>query len=73
VKLGVFTPLYQNLPFEEMLDKLVAMGVEAVELGTGNYPGNHHCNPDELLESPEKRKSFLRALETRGITISGLS
>ncbi|WHY68072.1 sugar phosphate isomerase/epimerase [Neobacillus sp. SuZ13] len=73
MKIGVFTPLYQNLPFEEMLDKLAAMGVEAVELGTGNYPGNHHCNPDELLESPEKRKSFLRALETRGLTISGLS
>lgn len=73
MKLGVFTPLYQNLPFEEMLDKLVGMGVEAVELGTGNYPGNHHCNPDELLESPEKARTFLRALESRGITISALS
>ncbi|WP_259347191.1 hypothetical protein, partial [Niallia taxi] len=31
MKLGVFTPLYQNLPFEEMLDQLVAMGEEAVE------------------------------------------
>jgi sugar phosphate isomerase/epimerase len=73
MKLGVFNPLYQNLPFEEMLDKLVRMGVEAVELGTGNYPGNHHCNPDELLESPEKTSSFLRAIESRGLTISGLS
>ena len=26
MKLGVFTPLYQNLPFEEMLDKLAANG-----------------------------------------------
>ncbi|MEH7336314.1 sugar phosphate isomerase/epimerase [Neobacillus drentensis] len=73
MKLGVFNPLYQNLPFEEMLDKLVRMGVEAVELGTGNYPGNHHCNPDELLESPKKASSFLRAIESRGLTISGLS
>lgn len=73
MKLGVFTPLYQNLPFEEMLDKLAGMGVETVELGTGNYPGNHHCKPDELLASPDKTKEFLRALETRGITISGLS
>jgi sugar phosphate isomerase/epimerase len=73
MKLGVFTVLYQNLPFEEMLDKLSDMGVEAIELGTGNYPGNSHCNPDELLESPEKIKSFQRAIERRGLTISGLS
>lgn len=30
MKLGVFTPLYQNLPFEAMLDKLAEMGVEVV-------------------------------------------
>ncbi|WP_419881374.1 sugar phosphate isomerase/epimerase family protein [Peribacillus sp. B-H-3] len=73
MKLGVFTVLYQNLPFEEMLDKLAGMGVEAVELGTGNYPGNSHCNPDELLESPEKLKTFKKAVESRGMIISGLS
>lgn len=73
MKLGVFTVLYQNLAFEEMLDKLSEMGVEAVELGTGNYPGNAHCNPDELLESPGKLKAFQKAIEDRGLMISGLS
>jgi sugar phosphate isomerase/epimerase len=73
MKLGVFTVLYQNLPFEAILDKLAEMGVEAVELGTGNYPGNKHCNPNELLSSPEKTRSFLRAIESRGLMISGLS
>ncbi|WP_046178305.1 sugar phosphate isomerase/epimerase family protein [Domibacillus tundrae] len=73
MKLGVFTVLYQQLPFEEMLDKLNEMGVEAVELGTGNYPGNSHCDPDELLSSPEKIKAFKKAVESRGMTISGLS
>lgn len=73
MKLGVFTVLYQQLPFEAMLDKLNEMGVEAVELGTGNYPGNSHCDPDELLGSPEKIKAFKKAVESRGMTISGLS
>jgi len=73
MKLGVFTVLYQNLPFEEMLDKLVEMGVEAVEIGTGNFPGNSHCNPAELLGSPEKLKAFQRAIESRGLMISALS
>lgn len=73
MKLGVFTPLYQNLPFEEMLDKLAGMGVEAIELGTGNYPGNHHCDPDELLSSSEKIRAFMEAIDKRGLVISGLS
>jgi len=73
MKLGVFTVLYQNLPFEEMLDKICEMGIEAIELGTGNYPGNSHCNPDELLENPEKIKDFRRAIESRGLMISALS
>jgi len=73
VKLGVFTALYQQLPFEDMLDKLASMGVEAVELGTGNYPGSHHCNPEELLDSEEKLKTFQAAIEKRGLMISSLS
>lgn len=73
MKLGVFTVLYQNLEFEQMLDKVAEMGIEAVELGTGNYPGNQHCNPDELLDQPEKIKAFRQAIESRGLIISGLS
>lgn len=36
MKLGVLTPLYQNLPFETMLDQVKEMELETVELGTGN-------------------------------------
>ena len=49
MKLGVFTVPYGNLPLAAALDRLAAMGVEAVELGTGNYPGASHCDPDALL------------------------
>jgi sugar phosphate isomerase/epimerase len=73
VKLGVMTVLYQDLPLEEALDKIAAMGVEAVELGTGNYPGNHHCNPDELLGAPDNARELRRRIEKRGLTISALS
>ena len=73
MKLGVMTVLYQDLPLEEALDKIAAMGVEAVELGTGNYPGNHHCNPDELLGAPDNARQLRRQIEKRGLTISALS
>jgi sugar phosphate isomerase/epimerase len=73
MKLGVFTVLYRDLPVEEMLDKLAAMGVQAVELGTGNYPGDAHCKPDELLAEPAKAQALLRAVRDRGLEISALS
>ncbi|MCP8969778.1 sugar phosphate isomerase/epimerase family protein [Ectobacillus ponti] len=73
MKLGVFTVLYQSLPFEAMLDKLQSMGVEAVEIGTGNYPGTNHCNPEELLNNPEKLRAFKQAITSRGLIISALS
>jgi sugar phosphate isomerase/epimerase len=73
LKLGVFTVLFSKMPFEEMLDYVKEAGVEAVEIGTGCYPGNAHCNPAELLEDEGKRKAFKRAVESRGLMISALS
>jgi len=45
MKLGVFTVLFAQKPLEEALDFIASTGLEAVELGTGGYPGNAHCNP----------------------------
>jgi sugar phosphate isomerase/epimerase len=73
VRLGVFTVPYQGLPLEQALDKLAAMGVEAVELGTGNYPGNAHCDPDALLDDADARRRLLEAVRQRGMIISALS
>jgi sugar phosphate isomerase/epimerase len=73
MKLGVFTVLYQNHPFEEMLDKVLQMGVETIELGTGNFPGPAHCNPDDLLGNPQKIADFKKAVYGRGLEISALS
>lgn len=73
MKLGVFTVLFRNLSFEEMLDKVAEMGLDAVELGTGNYPGDAHCKPYELLADPKKAKAYRDAIESRGLMISGLS
>ena len=49
MKLGVFTVLFSDLEFEPMLDRVAALGLDAIELGTGNYPGSAHCDPDVLL------------------------
>jgi sugar phosphate isomerase/epimerase len=73
LKLGVFTVLYQDRPLADVLDRLSERGIEAVELGTGNYPGASHCDPDVLLGDEEARRRLLADVETRGMTISALS
>ena len=73
MKLGVLTVLFQSLPLAQALDKLVGLGVEAVELGTGNYPGKHHCDPEELLADRALLKELKSSIEDRGLMISALS
>lgn len=73
MRVGVFSVLYQQFPFEQALDKIAAAGASAVEIGTGGLPGGHHCNVDELLGSAEKRAAYLKAVESRGMIISALS
>ena len=73
MKLGVFTVLFRELSFEDMLDKVAAAGLKAVEIGAGAFPGNDHCPVDELLECEEKRKEYLQKIADRGLIISGFS
>lgn len=73
MKLGVFTVLFGQKTFEEMLDYVAASGLKSVEIGTGGYPGNAHCQLDELLESEEKRQRYMEAVQSRNLTISAFS
>ena len=73
MQLGVFTVLFQQLPLEQALDVISAAGVQAVEIGTGGYPGAAHCQPDILLGDADKLSTFQQAIASRGLTLSALS
>ncbi len=73
MKLGVFTVLFGQKPFEETLDYVVELGVKAVEIGTGGYPGDAHAKPATLLASERRLKAFREAIERRGLVISAFS
>lgn len=62
MKLGVFAVLYGQKTLEEMLDIVAAKGLDCVEIGTGGYPGNSHCKPDELLADAGKLKALSKLL-----------
>jgi sugar phosphate isomerase/epimerase len=73
MKIGVFSVLFGKKPFEETLDHLLDLGVEAVEIGTGAYPGHAHCQPRVLLASARRLAAFQDAVRTRGLVVSALS
>ncbi|KLU60605.1 xylose isomerase-like TIM barrel [Peptococcaceae bacterium CEB3] len=73
MQLGVLTVLFQDKPLEEMLDIVQEFGLDAIELGTGNYPGNAHCNPDELLSDAPMLRRMQDAIAAHGLVVSALS
>ena len=56
IPIGVFDPVYEHLSLDAMLDKVTALGLEAMEIGTGGYPNNHHCPLDDLVNDRIRRK-----------------
>lgn len=73
MKIGVVMALFGQQPLEQALDYIAESGVEMIELGTGNYPGAPHINPDKLLGNPTAQKELLKTVESRGLAISALS
>src|SRR5450432_1019048 len=73
IPIGVFDAVYDKLSLDEMLDKVSALGLEAMEIGTGGYPGNHHCNLDELSADAAKAKAWKKKFEDRNIRVATLS
>lgn len=65
--------LFGGRKLEDALDYVVSKGLKAVEIGTGGYPGNSHCNPKQLLENEDALKEFKQQIESRGLIISALS
>ncbi len=73
MKLGVFTALYGSLSLDEALAKLKALGVEAVEIAAGGFPGKSHCDPEVLLADRDEFNKFVATIEKYGMEISALS
>lgn len=73
MKVGVFSAILSGSPLNKALTHIAGLGCETVELGTGAYPGNSHCKPDELLASKPKLEAFLGTVKTSGLEISSLS
>jgi len=72
MRVGVFTPLLSQFPLDKVFEKLKALNIGTVELGTGNYPGDPHCSLS-MLKNKKELTEFKKKLDDNGFTISALS
>jgi sugar phosphate isomerase/epimerase len=67
------TDSLDSLSFAEMLDFTAAQGIESLEIATGNWSKSPHIDLDTMLQSKEKRDSYLAAIKDHGMTLEALN
>ena len=73
MKLGVFTPVVAFMSLKEAMEYLSSIGVEAVEIGAGGYPGKAHLDPDKLLGNKNAIDEVKSIISGNGIELSAIS
>jgi sugar phosphate isomerase/epimerase len=73
MKLCAVSDSLGNLPFEEAAKASADLGLEALEIGMGNWSAAPHANLQSLLESKVKRQEFLSVFERNGLSLAALN
>ena len=73
MKLCVLANLYAQKPLEEVLGIMKDLGVDAVEIGCGGYPGKDHCDPEVLLADDAKLKEWRGLFDKYGIELAAFA
>lgn len=74
MELSICTDVFGKIPFTEMLDKVKAYGINAIEMTTGGWGGCFFVpSAEELIKSPAKLQAFKDEIDKRGLKISALN
>ena len=73
MKIGIVSDSLSNQPFETALDTIAGMGIEGVEINTGNWSSAPHIDLDAMLASSDARKRFMNAITSRGLSLIALN
>ena len=73
MKICVCENLNAKKPLEQSLTELKAVGIEAVEIGCGGYPGNDHANADILLNDDKAFAEWIDTFKRCGVELAALS
>ncbi|MET3934747.1 sugar phosphate isomerase/epimerase [Arthrobacter sp. OAP107] len=73
MQLGLITDSLGSLPLEKALDLAAELEVETVEIATGNWSESPHADLADLLSSASARGHLLKAVTSRGLSLSALN
>ncbi|MGA2984353.1 MAG: sugar phosphate isomerase/epimerase [Terriglobia bacterium] len=73
IPIGLIDTVYYHLTLDEMLDKMSAQGIEAVEITTGGYGLPKHIPVEDILADPAKAKAWKKKFEDRNIRVGALN
>jgi sugar phosphate isomerase/epimerase len=73
MKIGLNSDSLGRLPLDEVLDVAARLGVNCIELGTGNWSPAPHVDLERLLASAAARRELLARVADRGLAISALT
>lgn len=73
MKLGVMSPVLNEMGLEEALQYLSGLGVDCLEIGAGGYPGKAHLDPKDYLDNPAKVEELKGLLKKYNIEIAAVA
>jgi sugar phosphate isomerase/epimerase len=74
LKLGLFTPVFGQLNFEGLLREVARYPqIQALEIGTGGFPGTPHIDVDACLANPDVARDYVARIADAGLIISAFS
>ena len=73
MKLGVMGAGLGSMGWEKALDYCQKVGLEAIELPVGAYPGKPFFEPDEILNDKSAQQKIIEDCKKRGLEIVGLA
>ncbi len=73
MKLGVMSPVLNEMGLEDALKYLSGLGVDSLEIGAGGYPGKAHLDPKDYLDNPAKVEELKGLLKKYNIEIAAVA
>lgn len=73
MKIGLVSDSLAHLPFHDMLDTAKNLGIEGVEIATGNWSSAPHIDLAGLLESTAACQQFRDDIDRRGLQLVALN
>lgn len=73
MKLCLNTDTFGDLPFEQALDVIAELGIDAVEIAAGGHSNAPHMRIGELLADGDARARYSAAIESRGLRLNAIN